>query len=192
MFENGRPRYWIGWYDRWHLILPVLLAGAAVALWMQPRLPVTDTVPPVNGRYLDGSGVGLRPSGGGGPSTPLGSATPFIPTQMRPTTLESPQNGKGFFQSRLSDAEGRAEPGSTVYLDYADQDLVWHGLGTMTADAEGRYRFQLRNFPPGHYRLRARAVTPTGQVSESGENMITITPDPTKAPRTARRRAPRK
>ena len=63
------------------------------------------------------------------------SLTPEPP--MRPTSLETPQNGKGFFQSRLSDAEGRAEPGSTLYLDYANQDLVWHNLGTMTVEWDG-------------------------------------------------------
>jgi serine/threonine-protein kinase len=26
MFRNNRPRYWVDWYDRWHLLLVVLLA----------------------------------------------------------------------------------------------------------------------------------------------------------------------
>jgi len=184
MFENGRPRYWIDWYDRWHLLLPVLLAGILALMWLLPPLPVTGRLVPVTGRLPSGSGVGLRPSQEAGRVIPEASVVP-----MRPTTLESPENGKGFFQSRLSDAEGRAEPGSTVYLDYANDDLVWRGLGTMTVDTEGRYRFQLKNFPPGHYRLRARAVTATGRVAESGQTMITITPDPVRAPR---RRAPRR
>ena len=178
MFENGRPRYWIDWYDRWHLLLPVMLAGVLAMMWLWPPLPVAGRMAPVSGRLPSGSGVGLRPPGGSG-----AMMTETSVVQMAPTTLESPQNGKGFFQSRLSDAEGRAEPGSTVYLDYANEDLVWRGLGTMTVDAEGRYRFQLKNFPPGHYRLRARAVTATGRVSESGQTMITITPDPVRAPR---------
>lgn len=184
MFENGRPRYWLDWYDSWHLLLPVLLAVLVAALWLQPPLPVTGRVMPLTGRSSGGSGVGLRPVQATGGAM---IETPVVP--MRPTTLESPENGKGFFQSRLSDAEGRAEPGSTVYLDYANEDLIWRGLGTMTVDAEGRYRFQLKNFPPGHYRLRARAVTATGRVAESGQTMITIAPDPVRTPR---RRAPRR
>ena len=41
MFENGRPRYWIDWYDPWYLLLPLLLVGVLAAIrWMPVSTPV--------------------------------------------------------------------------------------------------------------------------------------------------------
>jgi len=173
MFENGRPRYWIGWYDRWHLALPLLLAGALVAVWRLPA-PVTQSLPVAR--------RGTMPVRVGGSTVP----SPLPP--MAPTTLLSPLNGKGFFQSRIPDAEGQAEPGSMVLLEYAGLDLVWHELSRMPADTTGRFQFHLRNFPPTSYRLRARAFASNGLSSASGEVMITVAADPSREPRRRRSR----
>jgi len=171
MFENGRPRYWIDWYDRWYLLLPLLLTGVLVVIWRLPT-PAPERLSP---------GIrGALPSRAGSPTVP----TPLPP--LAPTTLESPQNGKGFFQSRIADAEGHAEPGAMVHLEYAGPDLVWRELSRMPANASGRFHFQLRNFPPGSYRLRARAVTNSGRSALSGEAMIAIAADPRPEPRRRR------
>ncbi|MCX7839932.1 MAG: SUMF1/EgtB/PvdO family nonheme iron enzyme [Anaerolineae bacterium] len=39
MFRNNRPRYWVGWYDRWHLLLVVLLVLLLCWLAYQATLP---------------------------------------------------------------------------------------------------------------------------------------------------------
>lgn len=179
MFEKGRPRYWIDWYDPWYLLLPLFLVLVLAAAWWLPK-PATAAHKGV------GVAVRVNPPVQRVPSTvaqPVPSPAP--PT---PTFLDSPQHGKGYFQSRLTEAEGRAEPGAEVRLEYAEADLVWHELSRMPVAADGRFRFQLKDFPPGSYRLRARALTASGQTSDSAAAMITVMPDPARPTRAARRR----
>ncbi len=40
MFINNRPRYWVSWYDRWHLPLVLLLALLLCLLGYQATLPM--------------------------------------------------------------------------------------------------------------------------------------------------------
>lgn len=40
MLKNNRPRYWVGWYDRWHLPLALLLVLLACLLGYLIALPV--------------------------------------------------------------------------------------------------------------------------------------------------------
>lgn len=171
MFENGRPRFWIDWYDRWYLFLPLLLIGVLIGIWQLPT--------PTPGR--SSPSIRVTQPHGGSPRPPV-----LLPP-VAPTTLESPQHGKGYFQSRIADAEGHGEPGAIIHLEYAGPDLAWRELSRMSADATGRFHFQLRNFPPGNYRLRARAITHTGRSALSGETMITIAADPGRAVRPGRR-----
>lgn len=167
MFENGRPRYWIPGYDRWNLIFPVALGVVLVArLWL-PEAVMERAAVAVLGRRMDL--FHERPA----PAPP--------PRPMAPTRLDSPQNGKGFFQARMADAAGRAEPGALVALEYArmdPRDPEWHVLSQMPADGLGMFRFQLQNFPPGNYRLRARATADAGRMALSGEVMVSVLPDP--------------
>jgi len=176
MIENGRPRYWIDWYDRWYLPLPLVLIAVIAVIW---RLPV----PPVASLPIS---PGISASRLLQSSAPR--ATPARPG-LTPPVLESPLNGKGFFPNRIADAEGHAEPGVNIHLEYAGVDLVWHELSFMPTDAAGRFHFQLRNFPPGSYRLRARAMANDGRSAFSAEAMITIAPEPV---REVRRRRARK
>ncbi len=174
MFEKGRPRYWIDWYDPWYLLLPLFLVLVLAAVWWLPK-PATAAHKGVAAR--------MNPLAPRGPSTVVPPG-PTLPPPT-PTFLNSPQHGRGYFQSRLTEAEGRAEPGAEVRLEYAEADLVWHELSRMRAAADGRFRFQLKDFPPGSYRLRARALTASGQTSDSAAAMVTVMPDPA---RPARRR----
>jgi len=172
MFENGRPRYWIDWYDPWYLILPLLLAGVLAGIrWLPASLPARLAVAMPTSRM------------------PAARTVP-LPV-LAPAVLESPMNGKGFYQSRMPDAEGRAEPGAVVCLDYARLDLRdpdWRLLAQMPADPAGRFHFKLQNFPPGSYRLRVRLVTDTGVGKNSSEAMVTVFADPVAEPRRRARR----
>ena len=175
MFENGRPRYWIDGYDRWNLLLPVGLAVVLAAGYWLPEDVVERATTSVLGRRIDLFRA---------PPAPVPPPRPLAPTR-----LESPLNGKGFFQSRMADAAGRAEPGTVVALEYArmdPRDPEWHVLSQMPVDPQGQFRFQLQNFPPGNYRLRARASADVGRVSVSGEVLVSVLPDPV---RESRRRA---
>jgi hypothetical protein len=48
MMEDGRPRFWIPWYDRWNLVLPIVFVAAVAWLAFQPRSRVPElSSPPV-------------------------------------------------------------------------------------------------------------------------------------------------
>ncbi len=50
MFKDNRPRYWVDWYDRWHLLLALLLLLLLCLVGYlaitAPPLQVTLYVPP--------------------------------------------------------------------------------------------------------------------------------------------------
>jgi formylglycine-generating enzyme required for sulfatase activity len=50
MFQNNRPRYWVAWYDRWHLWLALLLI---LLLCMALYLGMTTAVPKVTLNLAD-------------------------------------------------------------------------------------------------------------------------------------------
>lgn len=181
MFENGRPRYWIDWYDPWYFIVPLLLSAVLAGIrWLPASLP--SPVRPT---------VTTLPSTAGRPNKaklPAGQFTKPVDAlpPLAPTTLDLPLNGKAFFQSRMPDAAGRTEPGALVFLEYATLDLAdvnWRVLSQMPADASGYFQFKLENFPPGSFRLRARMVTATGREAVSGSTMMTVFADPKKETR---------
>lgn len=43
---EGKPRYWLGAYDAWHLVIPVALIAAIVAWAMAPTPPPPKRPPP--------------------------------------------------------------------------------------------------------------------------------------------------
>lgn len=142
MIENGRPRYWIGWYDRWHLALPVATVASAVWLFLQPR-PIQPNVrnePPPSSRVV-----------------PLG-----------PVTIESPVSGIQVRTDQFTDVEGRAEAGTTVVLFYSQgPSLEKKELTRVRVGAEARYRFRISRFPPGWYVLQAVSYAGDGRVASS-------------------------
>jgi len=165
MFTHGRPRYWIDWYDRWHWLLVALLAVLIWGAWTHPASTL---------------GLGWR-------GAPVPSTRRVALPAMSPSVIESPQNGSGFLKSRLGDAEGRAQVGSTVLLEYVRPDGAWMELARIPVSDTGRFRFALRNFPVGSFRLRVRAFTPDGRSEASPEVMFTVVADPTPVRSTRRR-----
>ncbi len=171
MLTVSKPRYWIDWYDRWHLLLPLLLVGLIAGSWR------THLVDPRS--ELNPAGAVLKPAS---------SSQPHTETRpLAPTFIDSPAHGAGFTQSQLGSADGRAEPGSMVHLYYLATEPSWRELGQTRADDTGHFRFQLANFPPGSYRLRARAQADSGKISDSNDVLITVVPDQTPAKNPTRR-----
>ena len=165
MFTHGRPRYWIDWYDRWHWLLVALLVALIWGAWTYP--------------------VGTL--GFGRHGAPISPIRHVVLAAMAPSIIESPQNGSGFLKSRLGDAEGRAQAGSTVLLEYVRPDGAWMELARIVASDTGRFRFALRNFPVGSFRLRVRAFAPDGRLEVSPEVMFTVVADPAPVRSTRRR-----
>ncbi len=145
-------RNWVDPFDRWHLMLvPPILIGLIVALALTPSLPPARRPVHSTSTPLPTPPIRTRPSYREGSAVPV----PTPPTQplMRPTRIESPAPNTLFWRDRLGDVEGIAEPGSLVRLFWSDQLI-----GQTTADADGRYRFQLRNFPPGLHQVQVIAT----------------------------------
>jgi len=152
MIENGRPRYWIGWYDRWNLVLPLALIGVWVGWAMQPR-PVTR------------AGAG---------TVPEVAARPVLPPLMAPT-LESPVSGAHVRSDRMGDVEGRGPAGALLVLFYsAAPSVERRELSRMTVGADGRYRFRLNPFPAGAYVLQVIAYAPDGRSAASAPTDVWV------------------
>lgn len=138
MIVKGRPRYWIDWYDRWHLLLPVAFLAALGWLISQPRPKL------------------IAPS-------PQARVVP-----LAASTLESPVSGAQLSGDRLPDVEGRAVPGTTVVLFYSQApSLERRELARVRVGGDGRYRFRLSRFPPGGYVFQAIAYADDGRTAAS-------------------------
>ena len=87
MFANGKPRYWIGSYDPWHLLLPVAFFGVVAWMCTFPAVPMD-----------------LEP------------VRTVAPPPMSATSIESPASNSHFRASRIGDVEGRAQPGTLAVL----------------------------------------------------------------------------
>lgn len=154
MIEDGRPRFWIDWYDRWNLILPILVLASAGWLVTRPR-PAQPWVPPAP----------ARPA-----MAPLSN-----------TTLESPASGARFVPDRLGDVEGRAQPGSVAVLFYSMAPSVERReLSRMPVGADGRYRFRLSRFPPGVYVIQVIAYAADGRTAASSPVDVWVVQPPAK------------
>ena len=159
MIENGRPRYWIGWYDRWHFLLPVALLVAVGWILSQPRPRQIAPIPSPQARIV-----------------PLGA-----------TSLESPVSGAQLRGDRLPEVEGRAVSGTTVVLFYSQApSLERRELARVRVGGDARYRFRLSQFPPGGYVFQAIAYADDGRTSASPPVDVWVS-DPRPAARRPRR-----
>ena len=149
MFANGKPRYWLGSYDRWHLLLPLAFLGLLAWLWSFP--PVPPAAEP---------------------------APPPPPPPLVATVIDSPQNNAHCRAGRIPDVEGRAQSGSVAVLYYAPAQQPLRELGRMDVSADGRYRFRLAGFPPQLYLLRVVAWTRDGRSSGSPDVSLWVEADP--------------
>ena len=153
MSASRMPPYWIGWYDRWNVALPLAFLGLLAWVLTLPR-PVA------------------APAGAGVASAPARRPA----AAMQPTTMESPANGSRWDVDRVVDVVGRAEPGSTVVLAFLTAPSAdWRELARATAGADGRYGFWITRFPPGHHVLRATAWAMNGRTSESALVDVSVT-----------------
>ena len=143
MSDSRLPPFWMGWYDRWNLALPLALVGVATWLFTLPR-PVA-------------------------PPTPPPQARPAVPP-MQPTYMESPPNGSRWRSDQGFDVMGRAHPGSLVVLAYSTApSLERRELSRMPVGPDGVYRFRISRFPAGQHVLQAVAhPAPSGPSPAKG------------------------
>ncbi len=159
MIENGRPRYWIGWYDRWHFLLPAALLIAVGWILAQPRPRQIAPSPSSQVRVV----------------------------ALGETTLEAPVSGAQLRGDRLPEVEGRAVPGTTVVLFYSQApSLERRELARVRVRGDGRYRFRLSQFPPGGFVFQSIAYADDGRTAASAPVDVWVL-DPRPAARRPRR-----
>lgn len=161
MSASRLPPFWIGWYDRWNLAFPLVLAGMAAWVLALPR-PVPPPSPPPSSRAV------VQP--------------------MQPTTMESPPNGSRWRTDQAFDVVGRTHPGAMVVLAFSTApSLDRRELSRMTTGADGVYRFRISRFPVGQHVLQAVAQMADGRVALSPPTDVWVT-EPAKEPGEVQRR----
>jgi hypothetical protein len=137
MMEGGRPRFWIDWYDRWNLVLPVVFLASATWLLVQPRsvLPV-----PSSRSFRSLSPVTLE--------------APVSGARLRMDRM-------GEVEGRAE--RGTTV---VLYYSQAPL-LERRELARMLVGSDGRYRFRLAGFPSGAFVLQVVAYATDGRSSGS-------------------------
>jgi len=138
LFHQGRPRYWIPGYDSAHLAVPALLGLVILLLAVVPAPRFSAS----------GASPGSRAE---------------AQRMTVPAVILSPTGGAVLTPDQLTVIEGLGPAGAVIHLFWFDQ-----ALGAPTrAGADGRWRFQVQQLPPGSHALRA--------VSQLGEQQ-TVSP----------------
>ena len=161
------PPYWIGWYDRWNLVLP--LGFVALLVWVL-TLPRPVSLP----RAAEALAPTRQPA----------------PVPLQPTTMDSPANGSRWDMGQAMDVVGRAHPGTVVVLAYSTApSLDRRELARVTVGADGRYGFRISRFPRGQHVLQATAMAADGRVSAAAPVDVWVTEERGGAADQRRRRA---
>lgn len=137
MIEDGRPRFWIHWYDRWNLVLPIGWLAFTAWLLAQPRpaLPPDPVLPAA-------------------PPLVVTLESPASGTQVRPDRMPdvegraTPGSTVLLFYSQAPSTERRE-------------------LARMRVGADGRYRFRLGRFPAGGFVLQTTCYGSDGRTLSS-------------------------
>lgn len=166
MWTDGRPRFWVGWWDTPHLALPVVTLSLLIWLAVQPR-PKLPPRPATPATATDAT-----------PAQPTGNTT--RPTVLAPPIVDEPVTGSRFrippAGRLMAEVRGRSmEPGLRAALFYTAAGGRETFLTETTTDATGRFRFGLGTFPQGAYTLRVATYAPDGRRSVSAPFQISVT-----------------
>lgn len=159
MWSQIKPQYWVGWYDRWHLLLPVAILCLGGWLASRPIFPVAEapaaTTPAPTAPLSSATQTGQ-------PAPPAQPTRPVQPT-MAPSVIDHPLTGNRFRNDVPLEMRGRAQPGSLVTLYYRAEGEPAEALAQARTDAEGRFRFQLQGFGAGRFQFQIQAQSSDGQ-----------------------------
>jgi hypothetical protein len=133
MIEDGRPRFWIPWYDRWNLVLPIVFVAAVAWLAFQPRSRVPElSSPPVR------------------PLSPVTLEAPASGARLRMDRM-------GEVEGRAERGT------TVVLFYSQAPSLERRELSRMQVGSDGRYRFRLAGFPAGGFVFQVVAYSTDGR-----------------------------
>lgn len=154
---QGKPRYWLGTYDAWHLLIPVALAVVLVIWGLAPKpVQTRQTIAPV-----------LAP--------------------LTPSTITLPTAGSTLFVRQFSLIQGTSHPHSRVFLFLRQIPNPEQILAETRSGTNGLFQFTMAPFPPGDYGFRVEAVAADGRRAPSTEISVRLTAEPPPPPPPARK-----
>ena len=154
---QGKPRYWLGTYDAWHLLIPVALAVVLVIWGLTPKpVQTRRTIAPV-----------------------LAPLTPSIITQ--------PTAGSTLLVRQFTLIQGTSHPHSRVFLFLRQIPNPEQILAETRSGTNGLFQFTMAPFPPGDYGFRVETVAADGRRAPSTEISVRLTAEPPPPPPPARK-----
>jgi hypothetical protein len=154
---QGKPRYWLGTYDAWHLLIPVALAVVLVIWGLAPKpVQTRRTIAPV-----------------------LAPLTPSIITQ--------PTAGSTLLVRQFTLIQGTSHPHSRVFLFLRQIPNPEQILAETRSGTNGLFQFTMAPFPPGDYGFRVETVAADGRRAPSTEISVRLTAEPQSPPPPARK-----
>ncbi len=153
MFNSqGKPRYWLGNYDAWHLVIPVALAVVLVIWGLAPKpVPTRRNIAPV-----------LAP--------------------LTPSTITRPTAGSTLLVRQFTAIQGTSHPHSRVFLFLRQIPNPEQILAETRSGTNGLFQFTMAPFPPGDYGFRVEAVAADGRRAPSTEISVRLTAEPPPPP----------
>lgn len=149
---QGKPRYWLGTYDAWHLLIPIALI-AVLGAWVLTPKPVAAhrTVVPV-----------LPP--------------------LTPSAITQPTAGSTLLVRQFTAIQGLSHPQARVFLFLRRIPNPEQLLAETRSATNGVFQFTMAPFPPGDYGFRVEAVSADGRRAPSPEISVRLMAEPPPAP----------
>ncbi len=145
---QGKPRYWLGTYDAWHLLIPLALIAVFGAWVLMPK-----------------------------PVAPRRAVAP-APPPLTPSSITHPAAGSTLTVRQFSALQGIGHPQARVFLFLRQIPNPEQLLAETRSGTNGVFQFTMAPFPPGDYGFRVEAVTADGRRAPSPEISVRLTPEP--------------
>jgi hypothetical protein len=158
LLQNNQPRYAFGWFDKWLLVIPVILLLLLCYLGWAALNPATNAPT-----------ASALPTSSAASTAPTTSGASTSPKAVTGISLNAPSGGTTVAVGQSVTLSGQAPPGSEVQLLNRGKQI-----STTTADANGYYEFNLSAAQPGVYELQT-VTTINGNQITSPPVTVTVT-----------------
>lgn len=149
---QGKPRYWLGTYDVWHLLIPIALAVVLVIWGLAPKpVPARRTSVPA-----------LAP--------------------LTPSSITQPPAGSTLLVRQFTLIQGTVHPQSRVFLFLRQIPNPEQILAETRSGTNGLFQFTMAPFPPGDYGFRVETVAADGRRAPSTEISVRLIAEPPPPP----------
>ena len=149
---QGKPRYWLGTYDAWHLLIPIALI-AVLGAWVLTPKPVAANR----------------------------TVVPVLPP-LTPSAITQPTAGSTLPVRQFNAIQGLSHPQARVFLFLRQIPNPEQLLAETRSATNGVFQFIMAPFPPGDYGFRVEAVSADGRRAPSPEISVRLTAEPPPAP----------